>query len=277
MSDVAILTGCASGIGKALASELVGRGLRVVATDFDQERLKAAAEEQGWVDRENVLLERLDVRDAGRWEEVLRQVVDRWGSPGLLMNVAGVLFPEWAHEVDAAAVDRTIDINVKGTIHGTGAALRYMIPARRGHVVNVASMAGVVPVPGLSVYAASKHAVRGYSLSVALETREHGVFVTAVCPGVVATPMMDLQLDREEANLTFTARPLTPEQVVRAIVDDALVRRPLELLITSERSQAVLGKVSGAFPGLMARFGGRVRNEARKAREKLRVAATGAR
>src|SRR5213079_2909142 len=99
----------------------------------------------------------------------------------------------------------------KGVMLGTNAAIRAMIPRGSGHVVNIASIAGLVPVPGLAIYSASKHAARAYSIAVAQEVRPHGVYVTAVCPTVVATPMMDMQVDREEAAYTFSGgRPLRP-------------------------------------------------------------------
>ena len=127
-----------------------------------------------------------------------------------------------------------------------------MIEQGGGHIINVASIAGLVPVPGLAAYSASKHAVRAWSLAAAQELKAHGVYLTAVCPGPVDTPMLDAQVDHDEAALTFSApRMLTAQEVVDAIMDRALVLRPMEVLVTVPRSgQAPMARLVGALPEL---------------------------
>ena len=127
-----------------------------------------------------------------------------------------------------------------------------MIDRGGGHIINVASIAGLVPVPGLAAYSASKHAVRAYSLACAQELKPHGVYVTVVCPGPVDTPMLDAQVDHDEAALTFSApRALSASEVVEAIVERALPLRPMELLVTVPRSgQAPMARLIGAVPEL---------------------------
>jgi NAD(P)-dependent dehydrogenase (short-subunit alcohol dehydrogenase family) len=251
---IAIVTGAASGIGRSLARLLVERGHGVVMADVDEPALFAARAELA-AHSSKVEAELLDVRDADAWESLVGGAHERHGRVDLLMNVAGCIAVGWSHELDPQAIHRLIDVNVKGVIFGTNAASKRMIPARRGHIVNVASLAGIAPVPGLSVYAASKYAVRGFSLSVAEELRPHGVSVTVVCPGAVETPMLDAQVAHEEAAFTFSApRALTAEEVSCAIVDRALSRRPVELNLDAPGSgQTAMAKLAGMFPGLMPR------------------------
>ncbi|MGH7440754.1 MAG: SDR family NAD(P)-dependent oxidoreductase, partial [Polyangiaceae bacterium] len=189
----------------------------------------------------------------------------------VLVNVAGVLVATWAHESTDAHVEQTLDVNTKGMLHGTNAALRVMVPQKSGHVVNVASLAGIVPVPGLAAYSASKHAVRAYSIAVAQEVRQHGVFVTAVCPAVVRTPMMDIQIDREEAAFTFSgSRPLEPDEVTSAIVDRALVHRPLELLVEPPGSmQGLAAKIGNMLPSVAFWSSDRVARAGRARQKKM--------
>jgi 3-oxoacyl-[acyl-carrier protein] reductase len=125
----------------------------------------------------------------------------------------------------------------------------------------VASLAGIIPVPGIAIYSASKHAARAYSIAVGQEVRPHNVYVTAVCPTVVKTPMMDIQVDREEAAYTFSGkRALTVEEVVTAILDRAMVKKPLELVLDVPRSgQGLAAKIGNALPELALRVGNRVR------------------
>jgi 3-oxoacyl-[acyl-carrier protein] reductase len=266
-----LVTGCASGIGRSLARRLHRLGHSLLAADVNELGLRQAAETDGWAESERSILRVLDVRDPGAWREAVATVVDRWGSLDVLVNVAGVLVATWAYEATDAQVEQILDINAKGMMHGTNAALRVMVPRKSGHVVNVASIAGLVPVPGLALYSASKHAVRAYSIAVAQEVRRHGVFITAVCPTVVRTPMMDIQIAREEAAFTFSGRrPLEAEEVTSAIVDRALVRKPLELVVDAPGSlQGLAAKVGNAVPALAFWMGGRVARAGRAHQARL--------
>jgi 3-oxoacyl-[acyl-carrier protein] reductase len=267
-----ILTGCASGIGKQMATTLYREGHTVVLTDVNEAGLRAMVDERGLSDASRAVLEPLDVRDADAWDAVVRRTIDRFGRLDVLMNIAGYLAPVWAKDATRKDVDLTIDVNVKGVMFGTNAAVRAMIPQGSGHVVNIASIAGLVPVPGIAIYSASKHATRAYSIAVAQEVRRYGVFVTAVCPTVVATPMMDIQIDRVEAAHTFSGgRALTPDEVVRAVIDRALVRKPLELVLPAPRSaQGAVAKLANAFPEVGLAANTRVAKMGRRFQQKLK-------
>ncbi len=272
MAQVMVITGCASGIGRALARALYQKGHNLLVTDANEDGLRRAAEEDGLTDTSRVSVQRLDVRDATAWEATVRHAVHRWGRLDVLFNVAGVLVPVWARDAKPEDVDRTMDINAKGLMHGTNAAVRQMTAQKSGHIVNVASIAGLVPVPGLAIYSASKHAARAYSIAVAQEVRADGVFVTAVCPAVVATPMMDIQVDREEAAFTFSGkRALTVDEVVTAIVDRALVKKPLELVLdVPGTGQGTIAKLGNAMPGLAMRLRDRVARAGKEHQARLR-------
>ena len=251
-SRVIFVTGCASGIGRSVARRLYDDGHRLAITDVDETSLRRAGEAEGWVDPARTLVLALDVRDPRAWRAAMGTVLERWGHLDVLINVAGILVASWAHEATDDDVDRTIDINAKGLMHGTNAALRHMIARKEGHIVNVASLGGIVPVPGLALYSASKHAARAYSIAVGQEARKHNVFVTAVCPTVVATPMMDAQIDRDEAAYTFSGkRALSVDEVTSAIVGRAMVKRPLELILDVPGSgQGLAAKIGNALPTL---------------------------
>jgi 3-oxoacyl-[acyl-carrier protein] reductase len=235
-----------------MASALYGRGHRIVMADIDEEGLNRAALAHGWSDGERAELALLDVRDADAWERLVERTTARWGKLDVLMNIAGYLVPKWAKDARQKDVDMTIDVNVKGVMFGTNAAVRTMTAARHGHIVNIASIAGLVPVPGLAIYSASKYAVRAYSLAVAQEVRRHGVYVTAVCPALVATPMMTKQIDHEETAFVFASgRPLTTDEVVDAVIERALVKKPMELVLPTPGSgQGMLAKLVNVFPEL---------------------------
>lgn len=263
-----VLTGAASGIGCHLAGRLAAAGHRLVVVDLDPARLTEAARAGGWPE-ERVLRRPHDVRDATAWPAVIDLAFRSWGRLDVMLNVAGFLKPGLAYQGAPEDVDRHLDVNAKGVIHGTRAAAERMVAQGHGHIVNIASLAAHCPVPGLALYVASKFAVRGYSLTAALELRPRNVQVSVVCPDAVRTPMLDLQLDYPEAAMSFSIpSPLTVEEVGQAIVEDVLVHRPLEVLLPRHRGW--LARAAGLWPGLGSRIAPYFVKRGRERQEALR-------
>jgi 3-oxoacyl-[acyl-carrier protein] reductase len=122
-----------------------------------------------------------------------------------------------------------------------------MVGRGGGHIINIASLAALAPVPGIALYSASKYAVRGFSLAAAQELRPHGVAVTVICPDAVDTPMLDRQIDQDAAAMSFSgARFLTVDDVSAAVLGRALPKRPLEIHLP--RSRALLARIADLFP-----------------------------
>jgi len=241
-----IVTGAASGIGQQLVTLLAQRGDRVLATDVDSQRLAASAAEPSWP-AELVVTFPHDVTSAPSWSAAIALALERFGSLDVLINVAGVLRVERVEELEPESVVLQLDVNTKGVIFGTHAAAKVMVGQGRGHIINIASMAALAPVPGISVYSASKFAVRGFSLAAAQELESRGVRVTVVCPDAVDTPMVDYQLDRAEAALTFSGpRVLSTDEVARAVIGLLDGKPRLELIIPWSRG--LLARVSTLLP-----------------------------
>lgn len=253
MSDVFLVTGCASGIGRHLTRALAQLGHSVLATDVDEAGLRAAATADGWPEG-RVVLRRLDVRDQGQWQAALDAAVAAFGHVDVLLNVAGYLLPGWCEALDAAQIDRHLDVNVKGVVNGVTVVSRHLVARGRGHIVNIGSLASLAPVPGLALYSASKFAVRGFTLAVAQELAPKGVKVTLVMPDAVQTPMLDLQVDYEQAAITFSGpRALTVEDIERALLDEVLPHAPLELPIPFTRG--ALARFATFLPGAALKLG----------------------
>jgi NAD(P)-dependent dehydrogenase (short-subunit alcohol dehydrogenase family) len=183
--QVAVVTGAASGIGRALSATLVERGATVVLADIDEAAVKATADD---LKATGVAL---DVRDADAFGETIADVVRRHGRIDLLFNNAGVGIWGDVSDLTLAHWDRVIDVNLRGVVHGVAAVYPVMISQGRGHIVNTASLAGLVPGPLLTPYAMTKHAVVGLSTGLRAEAAVHGVRVSVVCPGVIDTPILD--------------------------------------------------------------------------------------
>lgn len=189
-TKTAIITGGASGIGRALAKELAGRGVHVVIADRQAELARdVAAEirERGGSARAH----ELDVRDAEQVREVVEATFDETGRLDYLFNNAGIGVAAEMCDYDLADWDDVIDVNLRGVAYGIHAAYPRMIDQGFGHIINTASVAGFVPTPIQGSYTATKHAVVGLSKTLRIEARKYGVRVSALCPGAIRTPILE--------------------------------------------------------------------------------------
>jgi NAD(P)-dependent dehydrogenase (short-subunit alcohol dehydrogenase family) len=253
MGKTFLISGCASGIGKhmALALARAPEQHNLMLIDLDGAALERVVAEHGLANVKRVMTRQHDVRDAAGWERVVAAMVERFGALDVMLNIAGYLKPGYIDAQSPDELDRHIDVNVKGVMYATRIGAQQMKRQGRGHIVNIASLAGIGHVPGLSAYCASKHAVRGFSLAVAHELARHGIAVSVVCPDAVETPMLDLQVSYDEAAMTFGGgRGLSLEEVEHALMN-VLEHRPLEVLLPVPGSgRAVLSKLANAFPAL---------------------------
>ncbi|MCC5816528.1 MAG: SDR family oxidoreductase [Leptospira sp.] len=237
-----IVTGAGGGIGKDTVQSLVSKGANVFAADLKKASM---IEFKGL---ENVKIFELDVLSEKSWKSLLGEFL-----PGKnqkldgLIQCAGVLKPGYVADIDTKDIDFHIDINVKGLILGCTLVSRIMRDQKSGHIVNIASLAGLAPIPGISLYSTSKFAVRGFTLAFAQEMKKHSVSVTVICPDAVKTPMLDSQVGYEETALTFSGVQLEPKQVTKKILD-SFAGKDLEIILPFYRG--VLGKFGNNFPGL---------------------------
>jgi NADP-dependent 3-hydroxy acid dehydrogenase YdfG len=178
---VVLVTGAGRGIGRATAALFAERGARVVVGDLDRDAAEEAARAVGG------LACKLDVRSRNSFSTFIEGARSRYGHIDVLVNNAGVMpLGEFVEEPDTTS-RLTLDVNVWGLVLGMKLVLPAMIARKKGHIVNVASMAGKVPIAGMAVYNASKFAAVGLSAAVRNEVRPSGVSVSAVLPSAVRT------------------------------------------------------------------------------------------
>lgn len=241
----AVVTGAGRGVGKLVARMLVERGYTVLVTDVDEATATATATEIGAVARV------LDVRDDAAVQAARDDIVARAGRLDVWVNNAGVLVTGPAWEQDAATRGLMIEVNAVGTINGTVAAIQAMRGHGGGHVVNIVSLAGITAVVGEAVYAASKHAALGFSLSTLADLRQAGVqdiSVSCVCPDGIWTPMLHDKLDDPAAALSFSGTLLRPADIAAAVA--TVLDRPRPVT-TIPRWRGALARFADVFP----RFG----------------------
>jgi len=188
--SVSIITGGASGIGRALGAELASRGAgEIVIADLQADLAEEAAEGIRKAGSRATVVT-LDVRDADAVERMVADVQRASGRIDYVFNNAGTGVMGETYLLEKRDWDQTIDINVGGVVNVVRAVYRRLIEQGFGHLVNTASMAGLVGSPFLSVYVGTKHFVVGLSKSMRIEAARHGVRVTALCPGAVRTPLL---------------------------------------------------------------------------------------
>jgi NAD(P)-dependent dehydrogenase (short-subunit alcohol dehydrogenase family) len=223
---VIAITGAARGIGLATATLLRDLGARVAIGDIDESAVHAAGNSLGLQ-----VHRRLDVTDRQSFADFLDSVEDELGPLDVLINNAGVISVGSALGEADAATRRLLDVNVYGVVLGTKLAAQRMLPRRRGHIINIASLGGVVPAPGIATYCATKHAVLGFTDTVRLENRGSGVHFSAVLPTLVNTDMI--------AGLSGLRgmKNAEPEDVAKAVA--ALITKPKARVMVPRSLNAV--------------------------------------
>ncbi len=185
---VAIVTGAGSGIGQASAIRLAEEGARVICADINLEAATSTAQQikgaglagEGY---------KIDIADSQACTDLVDSTASKYGSVDILVNNAGINLPGVFHEVTNETIDRTLNVNVKGAMYLTRAALPHMLRNQRGSIVNMSSVNGLVSEPYLSVYSASKGAVVMFTRGIALDYAKTGIRCNAICPGWVDTPI----------------------------------------------------------------------------------------
>lgn len=186
----AIITGGASGIGQALAEELARRGCDVVLVDRQIESAQKVASEIIASGGKASSVE-VDVTDYNSLEQIVNKTVQRTGRLDYIFNNAGIGIGGDVTKYNIEDWNYILDVNLNGVINGIQAAYKVMVNQGFGHIVNTASIAGVMPCPGMVSYSTTKHAVVGLSTSLRCEAKGRGIRVSALCPGFIRTAILD--------------------------------------------------------------------------------------
>lgn len=218
-----VITGAASGIGRATAAAFAGRGARLFLCDVDRAGLDSIRAELG---NRVELAEVVDVGDRAQMKAFADAVHGRVPAADVVVNNAGVGQSGGILETPLEHWDRTLRVNLWGVIHGSHFFAPPMVARRSGHIVNLSSMLGLYATPEAIAYVATKFAVLGLTMSMRTDLAKHGVRATAICPGLIATNIIDqthFSPDRERmrarASKTFKTRGAQPSAVASAIVD----------------------------------------------------------
>lgn len=230
---VLVVTGAGSGIGREVVLEALRRGARVAACDINAGTLDETAQLANAVDR--LSLHELDVADREAVAALPGKVAGRFGDADGLIHCAGIIQPfVRLAKLDEEAIDRVFAINWWGTLYLTRAFLPVLLARPEGHIVNVSSMGGFLPVPGQTIYGASKAAVKLMTEGLHAELDGTNVHVTVVFPGAVATNItensgVDAPVDGADAEKM--ARRITPADKAARLILDGMERNAYRVMV----------------------------------------------
>jgi 3-hydroxybutyrate dehydrogenase len=215
----ALVTGAASGIGRAIAEDLASRGARVVLADLNEEAGAAVA-----AGLPGAIFQRADIASPTDCASLVGRIVAEWGGIDILVNNAGLQHVAPVEEFPEDRWEQLIRIMLIGPFLLTRYAIPHMYAQSWGRIVNVSSLHGLVASPFKSAYVSAKHGLNGLTKTVALEAGGRGVTVNAICPSYVRTPLVERQI-ADQAK----AHGMSPEDVVTKIMlEPAAIKRLLE-------------------------------------------------
>lgn len=251
---VVVITGAASGIGRALAVQLAARGASLALADMNREGLEETRALIGEVGS-RCTLQCLDVADRAAFEAFASQVIADHGEVNVVINNAGVTLVDSVEHQSYKDFEWLMNINFWGVVHGTRAFLPHLQQAADAHIVNISSVFGLIAVPMQSAYNASKFAVRGFTEALKMELAGSHIRVSCVHPGGIKTGIarsarMNLEttgVSREEMGAGFDAKASTTADQAAAIIIRGMLKNKRRILVGTDAK--ILSLVTRLFPG----------------------------
>jgi 3-oxoacyl-[acyl-carrier protein] reductase len=238
---VALVTGAAQGIGKAVALLLARNGADIVVSDINLEKAEETANEINSIGRK-ALAVKVDVADWNDVERMVGVILEKFAKIDILVNNAGITRDKLILRMTEEDWDAVLNVNLKGTFHCTKAVVRYMAKQRSGKIVNIASVVGEMGNAGQANYSASKAGVIGLTKTIAREFAQRGININAIAPGYIETPMTEVlpEKAKEELKRLIPMERLgKPEDVAEAV-----------LFLVSEESNYITGQVLNVNGGI---------------------------
>lgn len=241
LGKVALVTGAAQGIGKAIALLLAEKGADVVVSDINVEKAQETAREIEEKGRKSMAL-KVNVADPDEVEQMVETIIEKFSRIDILVNNAGITRDKLLLRMSSEDWDAVLDVNLKGVFNCTKSVIKYMSKQRSGKIVNIASVVGLMGNVGQANYAASKAGVIGFTKTVAREFAQRGININAIAPGYIQTPMTEVlpeKVKEELMRLIPMGRLGQPEDVAQAV-----------LFLVSEASNYVTGQVLNVNGGI---------------------------
>lgn len=220
INKVIVVTGGANGVGREIVLQLLKKGASVATVDIDEVKLKETYQLAGKSPK--LSIHRTDITVREEVEKLVTEVVGFHGHVDGIINNAGIIQPFVdLHQLELNRIDKVMDVNFYGTLHMIRGFMPYLEKRAEAHITNVSSMGGFFPVPGQSIYGASKAAVKLMTEALYAELEDTAIDVSVVIPGGIATNIMknsDLEVKETQVEAASTKFLLTPEKAAKLII-----------------------------------------------------------
>ena len=238
---IALVTGAAQGIGRAIALLLAQKGADIVISDINLEKAEEMAKEIEALGRKAMAI-KVDVANTNDVERMVEAILERFGQIDILVNNAGIAKDKLILRMTEEDWDSVLNVNMKGTFNCTKAVIKHMSKQRKGKIVNIASVVGEMGNVGQANYSASKAGVIGFTKTIAREFAQRGINVNAIAPGYIETPMTEAlpeKVKEELRRMIPMERLGRPEDVAQAV-----------LFLVSEATSYITGQVLNVNGGI---------------------------
>jgi len=226
-NKVVIVTGGSGGIGNTIVNKLASYDAKVCAVYHRNITANYFDKNICWI--------QADITNTEDMDKILFFALQKYGKVDVLINCAGILEPGEFYNLELNQLGKMIDINLTTTLIFTQKILTIMKQQRNGHIINMGSLGGIVPMPYSSVYSATKFALRGFSFSLAEELKGTGVSLSLITPGSVVTKMLDYEAQADNSAMSFVSKPISPVKVADAVLK--VIHKPrVELIIPRSQS-----------------------------------------
>jgi short-subunit dehydrogenase len=240
---VVIITGGSGGIGSAIVNKLSNHGASIVSV-YNRNHPDDQSDE-------NIIHVKANLTKSEDWDRLLAFTLNKYGKIDVLINCAGLLEPGDFLSLQDDQLKKMIDINFTSVLYGIQKTSMIMNKQGFGHIINIGSLGGIVPMPYSAVYSATKFALRGFTFSLYEELKGTGINISLITPGSVVTKMLDYEAQGINSAISFVSKPISPVKVADAVL--RVIHKPrVELIIP--RSQSIPSKLLVFSPKLFSRL-----------------------
>ncbi len=241
---VIIVAGGSGGIGRVTCRLLASHGATVIGASRKDGQLQGLLQELREFSPESSWVE-ADLQSRETWEDLVRSVYQKFHRIDVLVNCVGVLIPGSLIDLNATEIERVVTTNLLTIVYGAKSVLPIMKREGKGHIINLGSLGGIIPMPFEALYSATKFAVRGFSLSLSEELKGTGINVSS--PGAVRTSMLNDEAKDDRSTIAFATKSIEPGEVARAIL--AVIEKPKREVILPKGATKI-GLLMSFFPRL---------------------------
>lgn len=237
-NKVVIITGGSGGIGYEIVKKLAACEAKVISS-YHNNLPANISENISWI--------RLDLTQSSEWDKLLSYSKNKFDKIDVLINCAGILEPGEFTLLDGSQIRKMIDLNLTSVLIGTHKTLSLMKDQEAGHIINIGSLGGIIPMPYSAVYSATKFALRGFSLSIAQEYKGTNIRISLLTADSVVGKMLDRESENSRPTISFYNDPLPPKLIATEIVK--LISKPNAEKIIKGNNK-IPAMVLGSFPNL---------------------------